>query len=152
VQHDALEEAAVLLQEGAARVELRLQGRHEASLALLHGAVVLRQNEEHHERDQGEHEPEQHRPRQPPRHEMRAVEAQASSLPRVGASPPAEIVLSDRGVQRLIDDLDRVVEQLVLGWRCAERLDGLQRLVDERQLVERECEFVPPNVTAARRT
>jgi hypothetical protein len=29
VQHDALEEAAVLLQEGAARVELRLQGRHE---------------------------------------------------------------------------------------------------------------------------
>jgi hypothetical protein len=44
----------------------------------------------------------------------------------------------NRGVQRLIHGLDRVFEQLILRWQRAERLDRLQRLADEEQLVERE--------------
>ena len=46
--------------------------------------------------------------------------------------------LFDCGVQSLIDDLDGVVEEFIVWWQCAERLDRLQRFVDEGELVKRE--------------
>ena len=83
VQDDPLDEVDVPHHEGALRVVLRLQVRHEPRLALLEWPVVLRQNEKHHVRDQGENEREQHRSHQPPRHES---EHQTLSL----VSPPGQ--------------------------------------------------------------
>jgi hypothetical protein len=52
----------------------------------------------------------------------------------------------DCSVQSLIDDLDGVVEELIVSWQCAERLDRLQRFVDEDELVKGERQLVLPSV------
>jgi hypothetical protein len=44
--------------------------------------------------------------------------------------------------ERLIDELDRVVEQLVSPRQHRQRLDGLQRLPDHDELVEGELELM----------
>jgi hypothetical protein len=45
-------------------------------------------------------------------------------------------------VQGLVDKLERVVEEFILRWERAERLYGLQRLVDQPELIKAELQLV----------